>query len=155
MKDALLMGIISGGYAHKMPFLRGTFGTMGATVIYLAIWWILGQSADLNLLLGLLVVAYTIISFFAEPWAQRYFNHKDPGAFIIDEWAGYFVTMLFIPATLPFILYGFVVFRAFDIVKPFPIRRLENLRGGIVWDDLLAGVYANLTIQLVIKFLIK
>lgn len=154
MKDRFLLGIISGGYAHKLPFLRGTFGTMGAAAIYLAIWWLLGKPAELNLLLALLAAVYTVVSFFAEPWAQRYLNNKDPGAFIIDEWAGYFVTMLFVPATLPFILGGFVAFRAFDIVKPFPIRRLEPLRGGIVWDDLLAGVYANLAVQLVIKFLL-
>ncbi|MFA5794538.1 MAG: phosphatidylglycerophosphatase A [Candidatus Brocadiia bacterium] len=148
MKDLFFLGIVTGGYAHKVPALKGTFGTLGALAIYCLIWVLAGRPDDMTIVLAGLAIIYTITSFLLEPWAQRYFNQSDPRAFIIDEWAGYFVSMLFLPAGFYYAIIGFCAFRVFDIVKPFPIKRLEKIRGGIVWDDLLAGVYANLLIQL-------
>ena len=73
---------------------------------------------------------------------------KDPSHVVIDEVAGQLVTFMFVPAyflNAPMILTGFILFRAFDIIKPYPIRRVESLHGGlgIVGDDIVAGFYAG------------
>ncbi len=72
---------------------------------------------------------------------------------VIDEFAGQFLALLALPPTWPVLLAGFVLFRLFDIMKPPPARRLEALPGatGIMADDLLAGLYANLLLQLAIR----
>jgi len=64
---------------------------------------------------------------------------------------GYLVTMLWLPQTILFVALGFFLFRFFDIVKPFPVRYLERVRGGygVVLDDVLAGVYANIILQII------
>ncbi|MBI4229871.1 MAG: phosphatidylglycerophosphatase A [Planctomycetes bacterium] len=84
-------------------------------------------------------------------WAARRFGTEDPPEVVLDEVAGMGVTMLGIGADagLPAALAGFVLFRLFDIVKPYPIDRMQNLpRGvGIVADDLLAGAFANISLQ--------
>jgi phosphatidylglycerophosphatase A len=79
---------------------------------------------------------------------------KDHSRVVIDEAAGLFVSVLFVPATILYIFIGFVLFRFFDILKPLFIRKLEALPGGwgVMADDLLAGVYANLVLHLIIWF---
>lgn len=78
------------------------------------------------------------------------FGLKDPGQIVVDEIAGYLVTVAFLPAGWKTLAAGFVLFRFFDITKPPPCRWAERLPGGagIVTDDLLAGVYANLVLQI-------
>lgn len=77
---------------------------------------------------------------------------KDSYRIVIDEAAGMCLTLLFVPVRWPFVLAGLLLFRFFDIVKPLYIRRMENLNGGwgVMMDDVLAGVYANLLLQLVV-----
>jgi Phosphatidylglycerophosphatase A and related proteins len=77
---------------------------------------------------------------------------KDHSRVVIDEVAGLFVSVLFVPATLQYLIAGFILFRFFDIAKPLFIRRLEALPGGwgVMVDDLLAGVYANIILHAII-----
>ncbi len=79
---------------------------------------------------------------------------RDPGKVVIDEITGMFITFGFIPVNFKILWIGFFIFRAFDIIKPPPIRRLEKLPGGwgIMADDVLAGVYANIVLRLLIYF---
>ena len=84
-------------------------------------------------------------------------NHsgaKTATGVVIDEVAGMCLSLLFIPIHLKTLLAGLVLFRLFDILKPFGIRRLEKLRGGwgVMLDDLLAGLYANLVVQGALAF---
>ena len=69
---------------------------------------------------------------------------------MIDEVVGMLIALLFVPKTTFFLIAAFILFRIFDIAKPFPARRMERLHGGwgIVLDDVIAGVYANLAIQI-------
>ncbi|PYV12225.1 MAG: hypothetical protein DMG07_17560 [Acidobacteria bacterium] len=78
---------------------------------------------------------------------------KDPSVVVADEVAGQLLAFLFVPIGLVNLVLGTLLFRLFDIWKPFPIRRLERLPGGvgIMADDLLAGIYANLVLQLVTR----
>jgi phosphatidylglycerophosphatase A len=77
---------------------------------------------------------------------------KDSYRVVIDEVAGMLVTILFVPANLYFLLAGLVLFRFFDIVKPLYIRRMEALPAGtgVMMDDVLAGVYANIVLQVIV-----
>lgn len=77
---------------------------------------------------------------------------KDHNRVVIDEIAGMCITLLFIPFSISYIIIGFILFRFFDIVKPLYIRRLEKLKGGwgVMADDMLAGVYSNLILQIVV-----
>ena len=85
--------------------------------------------------------------------AEKILKQKDPGQIVIDEIAGLMVTFAGWPFNLKTALAGFIIFRVFDILKPFPIRILDKRVGGgsgIVLDDVLAGVYGNLILRLVI-----
>lgn len=77
---------------------------------------------------------------------------KDSSKVVIDEVAGMLVTMLFIPANIYFLAGGLILFRFFDIVKPLYIRRMESFPGGagVMLDDVLAGVYANVVLQIAV-----
>ena len=82
-------------------------------------------------------------------------GREDPQQIVIDEFAGYFVTIIGLPHTTTGLVVGFVLFRLFDIAKPPPIRKVEDLPGGwgIVLDDVMAGVYANLAARLLLTAL--
>lgn len=77
---------------------------------------------------------------------------KDPSSVVIDEFAGIFVVFCFLPLRPGVVIAGFILFRLFDIVKPYPIRFLERVGGGwgIMLDDLLAAVYANLALRVIL-----
>ncbi len=89
------------------------------------------------------------ISIFLSSDAHRIFGSEDPSPVIIDEWAGQLVTFFLIPISVPTLVLGFVLFRFFDIVKPFPAHTVESIEGGvgITLDDVIAGVYANISLM--------
>ena len=99
--------------------------------------------------LVLVLVAVTLAGIWAGSRVERALDAKDPGIIVIDEVAGMFLSVLFLPRTIPVLAAAFLLFRAFDIVKPFPVRRFERLPGGIgiMADDLAAGVYANVALR--------
>jgi phosphatidylglycerophosphatase A len=84
--------------------------------------------------------------------AERALGVEDPGPVVIDEVVGMLVSLLFLPGTWPVMVAAFIAFRVFDIVKPWPAGRLEDVPGGwgVMADDVMAGVYANLTIQILL-----
>jgi phosphatidylglycerophosphatase A len=83
--------------------------------------------------------------------AETHFGYQDPGSIVIDEVAGQILALLFFAPTPRVLIVGFVLFRVMDVVKPFPANRLEALHGGfgIMADDLVAAVYANLVLWLI------
>jgi len=124
------------GLAPKAP---GTFGTLAAIPIY----WLM---QDLPLMTYLLI---TIIAFIAGIWicqqTENWLQKEDPSAVVWDEIVGYLVTMIAAPSGWQWMLIGFVLFRLFDIWKPWPISYLDkNLHGGlgIMVDDVVAGLFA-------------
>ena len=131
----------------------GTWGSL-ATVL---LWWLLASHlpvawrVPVNLLLIVIVVAIGIP---AATLAERGAGKKDPGFVVIDEVAGQLVTLLGAPLMWQALLAGFILFRGFDIVKPPPVRSLEKLPEGtgIVVDDLGAGIYALIALQLLLHF---
>ncbi len=84
--------------------------------------------------------------------AERYFGGIDPGPVVIDEVLGMLITLAFMPVGLWTAFAGFVLFRIFDVIKPFPAGRFERLHGGlgVMSDDAMAAVYANLSLRLTV-----
>ncbi len=108
---------------------------------------ILKPSAPLHLVMLFLVIGIgTICSHHAE----RLLDENDSRHIVIDEFAGYLLSMIFLPPTIAYLVAGFLLFRFFDILKPLPIRKIEKIFPGglgIMADDLLAGIYTNLVLQ--------
>ena len=125
------------------PVAPGTAGTLVA--VPLAYLLPAGFPAQ-----GLVVALVVALAIWSAGVAAPGFGLKDPGQIVVDEIAGYLVTVAFLPAGWVTLAVGFVLFRLFDIAKPPPCRWAETLPGGlgIVADDLLAGLYANLVIRI-------
>ena len=115
-------------------------GTVGSFVTLIALWLI--PFTTLALLVTLAIV--TLVGIWAGSRVERAIDAKDPGIIVIDEVAGMLVSVLFVPRTIPVLVTAFLLFRLFDIWKPFPARQLQELHGGlgVMLDDLIAGVYA-------------
>jgi phosphatidylglycerophosphatase A len=132
------------GFGYS-PLIPGTVGTLPAVALYLAIAMTVPSRLQTWAIAACLLVA-CLLSILLGPWAQRYWRRKDPRQFVLDEVAGFFVTVLLFrtPDPLQTALWAFVATRFFDIVKPFPARRLEGLPEGwgILLDDLVASLYA-------------
>jgi phosphatidylglycerophosphatase A len=98
-----------------------------------------------------LLIGFFFLSVLACDIAEKALGKKDDPRLVLDEWIGYWITMCFHPITWFSVILGFIVFRIFDVLKPLWIRRAANLPGGwgVVVDDVLAGVVANLVVQLV------
>jgi phosphatidylglycerophosphatase A len=104
--------------------------------------------------LGSLIVIVIALGIPASAAVARNSGMKDPQNVVIDEVAGQWITLLFVPVAWQTVLAGFILFRGFDILKPPPVRQLERLPEGtgIVVDDVAAGVYALLMMQLLLHF---
>jgi phosphatidylglycerophosphatase A len=115
-------------------------GTVASALTVLAL-WLLGLSP---LALAVLLVAVTVVGVWAADAAERVLGGKDPGAIVIDEVAGMTLSALLVPPTTSALLAAFVLFRLFDVLKPFPANVSQRLRGGlgVMVDDLVAGLYA-------------
>ena len=131
----------------------GTWGSAAAVVIWVVVArWIAPQIQWL-VLVGMALLA-VVVGIPAATRFARASQLKDPQAVVIDEVAGQWITLLFAPVSWKTLLLGFILFRTFDILKPPPVRQLEHLPegAGIVIDDVAAGLYALLVMQLVLHF---
>ena len=137
--------LASGFGAGYSPVAPGTVGTLVAIPIYLILSRIPFPIYELTLL------AFFFLSSWISDRAQNYWGRKDHPRIVIDEILGFLVTMLWVPKTALLIILGFFLFRFFDIVKPPPIRLAEKAKGGygVVLDDVLAGVYANIVLEII------
>ena len=134
------------GYAPVAP------GTAGSAVAAAILWLVPFSPIGL----GLWLLAVTVAGTWAAGRAERALGIKDPGPIVIDEVAGMTLSVLILPRTVPVLVAGFLLFRLFDIVKPFPARASQRLRGGVgvMVDDVIAGVYA-LAVLLVLRGLFR
>ena len=153
ISKTLIEFIVTGCYSGKSPRVPGTCGTLVAVILaYLLflLFPLLAQPVPSLVLagsMGILAIWSVNVSYSLGLFGK---TEDDPQQVVIDEVAGYFVTIAALGCTLPHLIVGFVLFRVFDIWKPFPVHSLERYpRGwGIVLDDLAAGIYANLCTQL-------
>jgi len=145
---ALILSIWFG--AGLLPGIPGTFGTAGAIPLYLLMDSV-GALYQASLLLIIIIGAI-----WSSHRAQCILCKADAREIVIDEVAGFLLTVIFLPFTWLTLMAGFFLFRFFDILKPPPIRRIEEkVRGGfgVVFDDLVAGIYAHLSLRLLLCML--
>ena len=140
-----LVALASGFGAGYAPIVPGTFGTLAAVPFAVAGLWLLTPLA-----FALAAIAFVPLAILAADAAVRAYGEKDPGRVVVDEWAGYFLTVALHPPDLWTIGLGFFVFRVLDVIKPPPARQLERLPGGagVVLDDVAAGLYSHLALRL-------
>jgi phosphatidylglycerophosphatase A len=135
-----------------VPFMPGTFGTFAAAALYLAIPEQYFTVFPYLLYLMLPLVLLFFAGVYLTKKAEQVLGH-DAGSIIIDELVGYFVAVLFLPQSLLMAVYTFAIFRVFDIAKPYPIKKLQLLPHGwgIMADDVLAGIYTNVFMQILLR----
>jgi phosphatidylglycerophosphatase A len=135
------------GYCGYFPIAPGTVGSAAGLVFYLLVWW-----AQSPLFESALILALFVTGVWAGTTSERYFGGIDPGPIVLDEVVGMLITLAFIPVGMVGALIGFLLFRVFDVLKPFPAGRFEKLHGGlgVMADDAMAAIYANLALRLVL-----
>ena len=152
--DYLALAISTWGVGY-LPLMPGTFGSLVGVGIFLG----LTQIAKGNTLVAVVLVAIVAVTF-AGIWAaartEDLSNRKDPQKVVVDEVAGQLISLfpltLFTQWSIVAVIISFILFRFFDIVKPYPAGRLEALEGGlgVMCDDLVAGVYAAVITSIII-----
>ena len=141
----LIATALGSGYVPKAP---GTAGAFLAVLIAFFFW----RDAPMALIAATVLVS--LIGTWSADVVERDLGREDPGLVVIDEVAGTWLALWFAPPVWWAYLLGFALFRLFDIWKPWPIRSIQHLPGGIgiMVDDLLAGVYALVVLQAVVLF---
>lgn len=130
--------------------MPGTMGTVIAVGLYLLL-----PEMDWKIYLGIILVSLIAGIFLCDYTAKALNVHDHPGI-VWDEIVGYFITMFMVPKTWLWLLFGFVLFRLFDIWKPWPISIADkHLKGGlgIMLDDVIAGLFALIIIQITLYLL--
>jgi phosphatidylglycerophosphatase A len=135
------------GYCGYSPIAPGTVGSAAGLIVYLLVWWTESPIVEVAL-----IAAVFAAGVWAGTIAERYFGGVDPGPVVIDEVVGMLITLAFIPVGLSGAVAGFVLFRMSDVIKPYPAGRFERLHGGlgVMADDAMAAVYANLGLRLLL-----
>jgi phosphatidylglycerophosphatase A len=141
----LAVFIATVGYCGYFPFAPGTVGSAAGLIFYLLVWWTGSTIIEVGLIVTLFAAGV-----WAGTTAERYFGGVDPGPIVLDEVVGMLITLAFIPVGWSGALAGFFLFRLFDVIKPYPAGRLEQLHGGlgVMADDAMAAVYANVALRL-------
>ena len=146
----LIMIIATGFYSGYLPKAPGTWGSLVGLLLFFLL-----HTLSLEIYLAV-VAGIFLIGTFAAGEAEKIMDYQDPGLVVIDEIVGMLVTMIAIPATPLAMALGFTLFRIFDIWKPFPVGFVDQrLHGGlgIMLDDIVAGIYSLIILQLLFRFI--
>src|ERR1700704_374840 len=143
------------GIGHLQPG-SGTW----ASAITVALWWAASKWLPIASLVPVSIAVSGLLTLIGIPPSTvvaRESGIKDPGFVVIDEVAGQMIALIAVPVNWKYMLAGFILFRSFDIVKPFPLRRLESLPGGtgIMMGEFGAGLYALALIQIWLHFIAR
>jgi phosphatidylglycerophosphatase A len=129
----VLASVFGAGYAPVAS------GTVGSLVTVVAVWLLPLTPARI----GVALVVVVLVGLWAGSRVERVLGRKDPGIIVIDEVAGMLLSVILLPRTIPVLVTAFLLFRLFDVWKPFPARESQALTGGmgVMVDDLIAGTY--------------
>jgi len=135
----VVASVFGAGYSPVAP------GTAGSLVTAVAIWLLPFNPMRMAITLGVVI----LVGLWAGSRVERVLGRKDPGLIVIDEVAGMFCSMLLLPRTIPVLATAFLLFRLFDVWKPFPARESQALTGGmgVMVDDLIAGLYTLVLVK--------
>ncbi|MCX7919763.1 MAG: phosphatidylglycerophosphatase A [bacterium] len=148
MQKVIPIFIATGFCSGYSPVIPGTVGTIVGVIIYLLFrnftWW----------QYGITLIACIALAIWSATIAEQQFHQKDCPKIVIDEIIGYLIAMFLNPFRVKYIVISFVIFRIIDIIKPYPGRQSQKLSGGlgIVADDVIAGIYTNVLLQIMWRF---
>lgn len=146
----LIIFIATGCYSGYLPKAPGTWGSLVGLVLFFLL-----HKLSIPVYLAVTGTLF-IIGIFAAGEMEKILDHKDPGLVVIDEIVGMLITMTAVPASPLTMGLGFILFRIFDIVKPFPVGLADkrfNGGLGIMLDDVFAGIYSLILMQLALRFI--
>ena len=134
-----------------LPLAPGTWGSLVA----LLIWYIIIGHISSIALIALIIIIFAL-GVYTSSITESALEIKDPSIIVIDEWVGQWIALMFLQKSIVWGIVAFVLFRLFDIWKPYPINKLDNIKGGIgvMLDDVLAGIYALIGVQLLRYFIL-
>lgn len=137
-------------YTGYSPLAPGTVGSLGGLVIY----FLVRNNTSLYVFTTIFIFAMGILF---SGQAEKIYGKKDAPAIVIDEVCGMLLSLLFVPFGVYSVVLGFFLFRLFDIFKPFPARSVERVPGsfGVMFDDVIAGLYTNIVLQIIFRFFVK
>ena len=135
------------GYVGYAPVAPGTFGSVAGLAVFAVV-----RASGSTFVEVAVIVGLFAIGVWSAGAAERYFDRVDPSAVVMDEVAGMLITLALLPVTITGAIVGFFIFRALDVIKPWPSGRFEKLPGGlgVMADDGMAGIYGNLLLQVLI-----
>jgi len=135
----------SGFYTGYIPFASGTFGSLAALLIYYI------PGFEKTFILIPVIIIFIFYGIYVGSKFEKLYG-KDPAQCTIDEVVGMWITLLFLPKTIIISIIAFLIWRLFDIIKPYPARQLEKLNGGlgIMIDDVIAGLYSLIIVHLMV-----
>ena len=149
---------VTAGWLGFAPWAPGTCGTLGAVALAMAVARYTEVPRIQAMALVSLILLFSGVTVLYGEWAEETFGHKDPPQVVSDEVAGFLVAVLGVPQVAPGMEWlklatAFLLFRAFDILKPPPLKQLQALPGGlgILVDDLGAGLLANGCLQILLR----
>ena len=148
--DFVALAIATCGVGY-LPLAPGTFGS----IVGVGIFWLLVRANPLVIVVAILAVTFAGI--WAGSRVEQVSGRKDPGKVVVDEVAGQMIALfpltLFARWSTGAVILSFILFRFFDIVKPYPANRLQDLEGGmgIMFDDLVAGVYGAVVVSIILR----
>ena len=135
--------ILTGFYSGKIKFMPGTFGTLSAVPIFI---YLFNNTLLINILI-LIILFLSSLMLLNYSYKNNLFDNIDDKSIVIDEIIGYLSFMIFFDINITNIIIGFLLFRFFDILKPFPIsyvdKKIKN-SFGVIFDDLLAGFFSGI-----------
>jgi phosphatidylglycerophosphatase A len=150
--DYLALSIATCGVGY-LPLMPGTFGSLLSVGMFLLLTRVAAGTVLVAVVL-VLILAFTVAGIWAGTRTEQLSGRKDPGKVVVDEVAGQFVALF--PVTrwsTAAVIVSFILFRFFDIVKPYPANRLQEMNGGagVMFDDLVAGVYGAAIVSIFLK----
>jgi phosphatidylglycerophosphatase A len=146
--DRVTVCIATGGYCGYIRFVPATIGSFVGLMLYLPM-------ATSPVLVQLTIVGgFLGLGIWASGHAEKLLKTKDARPIVIDEIVGMWISVLFLPHLISYLLAAFILFRLFDVIKPFPAKKAEHLKGGwgIMLDDVIAGLYTNALLHSVQAF---
>ena len=153
--DYLALSIATCGVGY-LPLAPGTWGSLVGVGIFLLLTRAIAGNALVAVVLVFIIVI-TAVGTWAATRTEELSGRKDPGKVVVDEVAGQLIALfpltLFTSWSTMAVIVSFILFRFFDIVKPYPANRLQELNGGagVMFDDLVAGVYAAVIVSIILK----
>ncbi len=147
--DFLVKGASTVFFIGYLPLIPGTFGSIAGVGLFCLLQGVTPTTYFLSIF-G--IIALGLIS---SGRMEELLNKKDPGCIVIDEVAGMLIALSFMPYDFKIIFLAFLIFRILDTLKPYPAARLQNRPGavGVMGDDLIAGVYTNIVLQVILKLI--